>query len=261
MTLSGFHYHKLFFSEILPQDLDKALYLDGDMSFSQDWAYTLDDSFDHIKHINGSTVIVVPNTLQYYDLKLKYTFNSVVNCQVDLENISLVDITSIVLNNGTGSDYHAGDGININNSHYISVDMDYINSQIDIDSKLSSAVNIANEYTDNSIEEVIALVSGVTGELQQVNSDWNATSGVAEILNKPDLSVDRIKVIRYPDNNDVILETIEYLFRQKYQELVEKHVNQYHLDNATKECVERLSFHSYASYQEEASSSIRHLRI
>ena len=79
--------------------------------------------------------------------------------------------------------------------------------------------------------------------------------------NKPDLSVDRIKVIRYPDNNDVILETIEYLFRQKYQELVEKHVNQYHLDNATKECVERLSFHSYASYQEEASSSIRHLRI
>lgn len=79
--------------------------------------------------------------------------------------------------------------------------------------------------------------------------------------NKPVLSVDRIKIIRYPDNNNVILETIEYLFRQKYQELVEKHVNQYHLDNATKECVERLPFHSYASYQEEASSTIRHLRI
>lgn len=166
------------------------LYLDGDMSFSQDWAYSLDDSFDHIKHINGSTVIAVPTTLQYYDLKLKYTFNSVVNCQVDLENISLVDITSIVLNNGgSGSDYHPGDGININSSNYISVDMDYINNQIDIDSKLSSAINIANQYTDNSIEEVVALVSGVTGELHQVNSDWEATSGVAEILNKPDLSV------------------------------------------------------------------------
>lgn len=166
------------------------LYLDGDMSFSQDWSYSLDDSFDHIKHINGSTVIAVPTTLQYYDLKLKYTFNSVVNCQVDLENISLVDITSIVINNGgSGSDYHPGNGININSSNYISVDMDYINNQIDIDSKLSSAINIANEYTDNSIEEVIALVSGVTGELHQVNSDWNATSGVAEILNKPDLSV------------------------------------------------------------------------
>lgn len=167
------------------------LYLDGDMSFSQDWAYSLDDSFDHIKHINGSTVIVVPNTLQYYDLKLKYTFNSVVNCQVDLENVSLVDITSIVLNNGgSGSDYYAGDGININiNNNYISVDMDYINNQIDIDSKLSSAINIANEYTDNSIEEVVALVTGVTGGMQQVNSDWEATSGVAEILHKPDLSV------------------------------------------------------------------------
>lgn len=166
------------------------LYLDGDMSFSQDWAYSLDDSFDHIKHINGSTVIVVPDTLQYYDLKLKYTFNSVVNCQVDLENASLVDITSIVINNGgSGSDYHAGDGININSSNYISVDMDYINNQIDIDSKLSSAINIANQYTDNSIEEVVALVTGVTGELHQVNSDWEATSGVAEILNKPDLSI------------------------------------------------------------------------
>ena len=193
------------------------LYLDGDMSFSQDWAYTLDDSFDHIKHINGSTVIVVPNTLQYYDLKLKYTFNSVVNCQVDLENISLVDITSIVLNNGTESDYHAGDGININNSHYISVDMDYINSQIDIDSKLSSAVNIANEYTDNSIEEVIALVSGVTGELQQVNSDWNATSGVAEILNKPDLSV-------YATHQEVInsVSAVSSVLEQEIQDIPEQ---------------------------------------
>lgn len=193
------------------------LYLDGDMSFSQDWAYTLDDSFDHIKHINGSTVIVVPTSLQYYDLKLKYTFNSVVNCQVDLENISLVDVTSIVLNNGgSGSEYHPGEGININNN-YISVDMDYINSQIDIDSKLSSAINIANEYTDNSIEEVIALVSGVTGELHQVNSDWNATSGVAEILNKPDLSV-------YATHQEVInsVSAVSSVLEQEIQDIPEQ---------------------------------------
>ena len=193
------------------------LYLDGDMSFSQDWAYTLDDSFDHIKHINGSAVIVVPTSLQYYDLKLKYTFNSVVNCQVDLENISLVDVTSIVINNGgSGSDYHAGEGININNN-YISVDMDYINSQIDIDSKLSSAINIANEYTDNSIEEVIALVSGVTGELHQVNSDWNATSGVAEILNKPDLSV-------YATHQEVInsVSAVSSVLEQEIQDIPEQ---------------------------------------
>lgn len=194
------------------------LYLDGDMSFSQDWAYSLDDSFDHIKHINGSAVIVVPDSLQYYDLKLKYTFNSVVNCQVDLENISLVDVTSIVINNGgTGSDYHAGEGININENNYISVDMEYINNQIDIDSKLSSAVNIANEYTDNSIEEVVALVSGVTGELHQVNSDWNATSGVAEILNKPDLSV-------YATHQEVInsVSAVSSVLEQEIQDIPEQ---------------------------------------
>jgi len=196
-------------------NVEGKLYLDGDMSFSQDWAYTLDDSFEHIKHINGSTVIAVPSSLQYYDLKLKYTFNSQVDCQVDLENISLVDITSIVLNGGD-NEYQAGDGININND-YISVDMDYINSQIDIDSKLSSAVNIANEYTDNSIEEVIALVSGVTGELQQVNSDWNATSGVAEILNKPDLSV-------YATHQEVInsVSAVSSVLEQEIQDIPEQ---------------------------------------
>jgi len=196
-------------------NVEGKLYLDGDMSFSQDWAYTLDDSFEHIKHINGSTVIAVPSSLQYYDLKLKYTFNSQVDCQVDLENISLVDITSIVLNGGS-NEYQAGDGININND-YISVDMDYINSQIDIDSKLSSAVNIANEYTDNSIEEVVALVSGVTGELQQVNSDWNATSGVAEILNKPDLSV-------YATHQEVInsVSAVSSVLEQEIQDIPEQ---------------------------------------
>lgn len=79
--------------------------------------------------------------------------------------------------------------------------------------------------------------------------------------NKPVLSVDRIKIIQYPDNNDLILKTIECLFRQKYQELVEKHTNQYHLNNATKERIELLPFHGFVSYQEDGSSTIRHLRI
>jgi hypothetical protein len=160
------------------------LYLEGDMSFSQDWNFTLDDSFDHVHHINGSTVIVVPDSLQYYDLALKYTFNSVVNCQVDLENISLVDVTSIVINNGgSGSEYHPGDGININNN-YISVDMEYINNQIDIDSKLSSAVNIANDYTDNSINEVISTINNVSGDI--INYVDNARG---DIINYIDNSI------------------------------------------------------------------------
>ena len=139
------------------------LYLDGEMSFSQDWSFTLDDSFDHIHHINGSTIIVVPDTVQYYDLSLKYTFNSVVNCTVELENISIVDITSIV-NEAGGSQYYEGDGIDITNN-IISVDMDYINEQINIDEKLSSAINICNDYTDNSINEVNTTISNVSGDI------------------------------------------------------------------------------------------------
>lgn len=79
--------------------------------------------------------------------------------------------------------------------------------------------------------------------------------------NKPVLSVDRLKIIQYPKDNDVILETIENLFRQKYQELVEKHVNQYHLNNATKTQIECLNFYRVVQYHEKTSSTIRHLRI
>lgn len=79
--------------------------------------------------------------------------------------------------------------------------------------------------------------------------------------NKPILSIDRIKIIQYPTNNDAILKNIESIFKQKYQELVEKHVNQYHLDDATKENIENLLFHSSFSYQEEDSCIRRPLRI
>ncbi|WP_413854689.1 hypothetical protein [Candidatus Ruminimicrobium bovinum] len=154
------------------------LYLDGDMSFSQDWSFTLDDSFDHIHHINGSTIIVVPDSLQYYDLALKYTFNSIVNCAVDLENISIVDITSIVKDPSAG-EYTAGDGINITNQ-IISVDMDYINEQINIDEKLSSAVNIANDYTDNSINEVISTINNVSGDI--INYVDNSIGDVVDVI-------------------------------------------------------------------------------
>ena len=172
------------------------LYLDGNMSFSQDWSFTLDDSFDHIHHINGSTIIVVPDTLQYYDLALKYTFNSVVNCTVDLENISIVDITSIVKDPGA-SEYYAGDGIDITD-HVISVDMDYINEQINIDEKLSSAINICNDYTDNSINEVNTTISNVSGDI--INYVNTASGNIinyvdnasGDIINYIDNSIDGV---------------------------------------------------------------------
>lgn len=83
--------------------------------------------------------------------------------------------------------------------------------------------------------------------------------------NKPVLSVDRIKIIQYPHNNDVILEAIKSVFRQKYQELIEKHVNQYLLDNATKAHIEagivKLFYNDVNIYQEKIGGTIRHLRI
>lgn len=76
----------------------------------------------------------------------------------------------------TGKDghdkYYAGNGITISNENYISADF-------------------------NEVQEKLVAGQGVTIEgnvisapsLVQVNSDWNATSGVQEILNKPDLDV------------------------------------------------------------------------
>ena len=78
---------------------------------------------------------------------------------------------------------------------------------------------------------------------------------------KPILSVDRIKIIQYPKNNDVILKTIEYVFRQKYHELVKKHANQYHLDNKTISVLESLDLWHSDFQPEEDTSIIRHLRI
>lgn len=171
--------------------VDGKFYLDGNMSFSQDWNFNLDDSYDYTESFNGSTIIVVPSTLQYYDLKLKYTFNSIVNCQVDLENISIVDITSTTNMGGGGAVYHAGDGININNN-FISVDMDYINEQIDASSILSSAYN----YTDVSISQasgdLINIIAEATANIPpQVQSDWSQDDDtqVDYIKNKPNLDI------------------------------------------------------------------------
>ena len=211
-------------------------YLDGNLSFSQDWNFTLDDSFDYTQCYNGSTLIVVPSTLKYYDLKLKYTFTSVLDCQVDLENISIVDITSIT-SIGGGSTYVEGDGINIHND-IISVDMDYINSQLNIETQICSAINIstaytnevlndytthtdvynsiataiteANNYTDNSINEVMTIIEGATGDIQAVSanikqSDWTQTDDtqIDYIKHKPEeIEVDFID-IKEGDNIDI----------------------------------------------------------
>lgn len=182
-------------------------YLEGADTVAQEWLFNLDDSYYHSECFNGSTVLVTPNNLAYYDIQLKYAWDVdyANKPDIDLNKISIVDITSIINSTGEGGGtYTAGDGIVINDTtNVISVDMDYINSHLDIDATeiIASAVNIATAYTNTVSGDIINYIDGVSGNLvdlisdvtgtipEQVNADWNAVSGKAEILNKPDLSV------------------------------------------------------------------------
>lgn len=81
---------------------------------------------------------------------------------------------------GGGASYTAGSGIEIIDDE-ISVDTSVVATQTDLESKqdtLTAGDNIS--IVDNVISATAA---------PQVNADWNATSGVAEILNKPIIPV------------------------------------------------------------------------
>lgn len=68
--------------------------------------------------------------------------------------------------------YYAGNGITISNENYIAADFDEVQEKLVAGSGVTIEGNVISAPS-----------------LVQVNSDWNATSGVAEILNKPDLDV------------------------------------------------------------------------
>lgn len=81
---------------------------------------------------------------------------------------------------GGGTDYTAGNGIDIQNDE-ISVDTSVVATKTDLESKqdtLTAGDNIS--IVDNVISATAA---------PQVNADWDASSGVSEILHKPDLSI------------------------------------------------------------------------
>lgn len=81
---------------------------------------------------------------------------------------------------GAGATYTAGNGIDITDDE-ISVDTSVVATKTDLETKqdtLTAGDNIS--IVDNVISATAA---------PQVNADWDATSGVSEILNKPDLSI------------------------------------------------------------------------
>lgn len=202
-----FNFNALFENGEFDRNCSGKLYLEGPNTIAQEWKFDLDDSYYHSQSFNGSTVLLTPRDLNYYDLKLKLAWDVDYpnKPNVDLNKISLVDITTLISTSvsGMGGDYTAGDGIYINDeTNVISVDMDYINNHlnINVDEIVASAVNIATAYTDarvttvsgdlvNLIAEVSASIP--TGTVTQVQSDWTEldSSSPAYIQHKPDLSV------------------------------------------------------------------------
>ena len=171
-------------------------YLEGPNSIAQEWLFDLDDTYYHSQSFNGSTVLVIPGDLPYYDVKLKYAWdNAYTNPpDIDLNKISIVDVTTLILNN---RNYTGASGVIVNDSNYIiSVDMDYINEHLDIDATeiIASAVNVATGYTNVTVSavsgELVDLINEVSASIPdaQVQSDWTETdtSSKAYILNKPD---------------------------------------------------------------------------
>lgn len=173
-------------------------YLDGDNVVAQEWQFNVDNSFEHQESFNGSTVLVIPEDVSYYDVKLKYSFDDEA-LDLYLNKISIVDVTSIVSQgaSGGGVEYYDGDGIVINNTtHTINVDMDYINSHLDIDASsiLSSAYNYTDARVSQASGDLINIIAEATGNIpmpEQVQSDWNQDDDtqVDYIKNKPNLDI------------------------------------------------------------------------
>lgn len=175
-------------------------YLEGPNSIAQEWLFDLDDTYYHSQSFNGSTVLVIPGDLPYYDVKLKYAWDSAYTNppDIDLNKISIVDVTTLLSTtvSGVGGNYTGGDGIFVNNeTNIISVDMGYINEHLDIDATeiIASAVNVATGYTNVTVSavsgELVDLINEVSASIPdaQVQSDWTETdtSSKAYIQNKP----------------------------------------------------------------------------
>ena len=201
-----FNFNALFENGAFDRNCSGKLYLEGPNTIAQEWKFDLDDSYYHSQSINGSTVLVTPNDLNYYDVKLKLAWDVDYpnKPNVDLNKISIVDITTLLSTtvSGIGGNYTGGDGIFVNDETYvISVDMDYINSHLNIDATeiIASAVNLATAYTDARVTSVsgdlVNLIAEVSASIptgiEQVQSDWNEqdSSSPAYIQHKPDLSV------------------------------------------------------------------------
>lgn len=149
-----------------------------------DWNQADITAVDYIKNkpaINDGTLIINQNGVQ-----------------VGVFSANQANTTTVDLTGGGGGAYTAGTGIDITNS-VISIDTAVVAEVSDIPTKTSDLTNDGSDGTSTYVEaDSLASVatSGSYNDLSnkptipaaQVNSDWNAASGVAQILNKPTLA-------------------------------------------------------------------------
>lgn len=134
-----------------------------------DWNQTNTSSKDYIKNkptiknYSGASGVVVDDTTITLDEPLGIVAGSGINIVIE-GNSAIICVSGVSGGGGSGTNYQEGYGIDITNNT-ISVDTTVI----------------------PDISSVSAMIETATASIPstQVNSDWAATSGVAEILNKP----------------------------------------------------------------------------
>ena len=148
-----------------------------------DWNQADATAVDYIKNkpaINDGTLIINQNGVQ-----------------VGVFSANQANTTTVNLTSGGGA-YTAGTGIDITNS-VISVDTAVVAEVSDIPTKTSDLTNDGSDGTSTYVEADSLAAVATSGDYDdlsnkptipaaQVNSDWNAVSGVAQILNKPTLA-------------------------------------------------------------------------
>lgn len=149
-----------------------------------DWNQTDTTAVDYIKNkptVNDGTLIINQDGVQ-----------------VGVFSANQANTTTVNLTGGGGGAYTAGTGIDITGT-VISIDTAVVAEVSDIPTKTSDLSNDGSDGTSTYVEaDSLATVatSGSYDDLlnkptipaAQVNSDWNAVSGVAQILNKPTLA-------------------------------------------------------------------------
>lgn len=133
-----------------------------------DWNQTNTYSKDYIKNkptiknYTGASGVVVDNTTITLDEPLGIVAGSGINIVIEGDS-AIICVSGVSGGGGSGTNYQAGYGINI------------ANDTISVDTTVIPDVSAVSAMIETATSSIPA----------QVNSDWNATSGVAEILNKP----------------------------------------------------------------------------